>query len=270
MSLSEFCTLPLICPLFSQPQARPQLWTILNWAFGSLNWLFTTTRDAEAIPLAEVPCFLTFYLSQSILPPSGPSESHPANESKPQLTSPYFLILHTHSLSPRNNLIFQTKTSGHAVKTWILVMWIALISVLGIFHNLKQNNFLKLKMYLHVVWWDNTGNWGCLGKFRRCDQSHRPLTTALFSNERLYFPKKFDIIVQKDLKILPGIRIKRQWQQLWGKGQNAVISRLFQQLRELTEPPWKVISFGCNKDLSPWWGRSHGAAAQVNPELLLS
>lgn len=184
---------------------------MLNWAFGHLNWLFTTTWDAEAIPLARVPCSLILYLSQSTLPPSGLSESHLANKSKPQLISPCCVLLHTHSLSPRNNLIFQTKISGHIVSTWILVIWIALILVLSILHHLKQNNFSKLRMYLHMVWWDSTGNWDCLGKFRLCAHSHRPLTTALFSNKQLYFPKKSDIILQKDLELLPGIRIKRQW-----------------------------------------------------------
>lgn len=41
--------------------------------------------------------------------------------------------------------------------------------------------------------------------------SQRPLTTALFPNKQLYFPKKSDIILQKDLELLPAIRIKRQW-----------------------------------------------------------
>ena len=38
----------------------------------------------------------------------------------------------------------------------------------------------------------------------------RPLTVALYSNKQLYFLKTHDIVLQKDLELLLGVRIKSQ------------------------------------------------------------
>ena len=38
----------------------------------------------------------------------------------------------------------------------------------------------------------------------------RPLTVALYSNKQLYFLKTHDIVLQKDLELLLGVRMKSQ------------------------------------------------------------
>lgn len=77
----------------------------------------------------------------------------------------------------------------------------------GLFHSLKYSNFFlnlgrtyiesETAQEIRTVW-ENVGS------------VIRPLTVALFSKKQLYFLKTHDIVLQKDLELLLGVRIKSQ------------------------------------------------------------